>query len=225
LGIKSATTLYYGVKSSVEEAKNLYVSAKKLIATIKELPKKLKKPAEKKLAKSSIDYDLPECIANPAKGWQGSPGPRGGAVCPEVSNLFALVESYFSTMRQDLLQMDFLRKEKKAWRIKWGNLSLRILNTYPLYNGGKGEYFDRVNKLYQEAKRIKLKSQNLWAVAIAMDFANQNFTCGKSFCMFPLCISGIPLTPEPLSNPFGYLIYILRYPLLNQVKVLENALK
>jgi len=43
--------------------------------------------------------------------------------------------------------------------------------------------------------------------------------------MFPVCISGLPLVLEAITNPFCWIVYSLRHPLLNAIKNLEEEVK
>jgi len=225
LGIKSGTLAYKGVKTSIEDVKKIIASVKKFKKAIKELPEKLKERNDYPSGGSGFSIEAVRCISKPALGYNGISGPRGGPVCPAIDQLFSTIQSEFSLMRQNLNKLYMLTKEKKWWGAKIGSLKIGLLKTYPDYNGGKGVYFDKVSHLYERAQGIKERSQNLWGIAVAINFASQNCTCGQSYCELPLCFSGAPLTLEPLSNPYCYIVYVLRHPFLKQVKTLENYLK
>lgn len=218
LAIKSGTLFYKGVKTSVEDAKRVYENAQKIITMIKELPGKLKESNEKIIEGSGLDIELVKCIANPAVGYNDQTGTAGGQVCPNINYLFSIIESNFSLLRSDLKHLDMVRRKKEWINLKAGEINASLIATYPIK-------YSSVNQLYNEAENIKKRSQNLWALATALNFAAENCTCGQSYCKFPLCISGVPLTLSPLTNAYCWLVYILRYPMLKQAKVLENYLK
>jgi len=224
LGIKSGTLAYKGIKTSVEDFKRISKSIKAFKKVITELPESLKKSYTSS-GGSGLSVEAIKCIDKPATGYNNISGPKGGPVCPDIDNLFSIVQSEFNLMRQNLAKLYLLTKEKKWWKVKLGSLKLSFLKTYPNYNGGTGLYFETVKNLYEKAKEIKERSQDLWGIAVAINFASQNCTCGQSYCKLPLCISGLPLTLAPLSNPYCYIVYIVRLPFLKQIKVLENYLK
>ena len=227
LGIKSGTLFFRGIRTSIEDTKRAYQSAQKLVAMIEELPKELKRISELPADEGGggISFTPVKCISNPAVGYKGITSPQGGPVCPRIDYLFSIIESSFAIMRQNLNHIDLLRKEEKHWTVEIGQLRMSLLKTYLTYNGLEGPFYYSVNKLYKDAEKIKKKTQNVWALATAINFANQNCTCGESYCELPFCISGIPLTPSPLKDPYCYLVYILRYPFLHQVEVLEGYIK
>jgi hypothetical protein len=228
LGVKSGTLAFKGIKSSVEDAKRIYANAQRIVTMIKKLPEELKKTYDQEDlgTKGGLHLEPPRCLPHPATGWNKTTSARGGQVCPAIGSFFSRIEASFGIIRQMLLHMDFLRREKEAWELKLGDLRLRLLTRYPLYGGGPGNpYYDKVNQLYEAAKNIKQSAQNTWALATAISFANQNFTCGQSICKFPFCISGTPLVLSPLTNPYGYLVFILRRPLLDVARGLENKVQ
>ncbi len=228
LGIKSSTRFVRGIGTSIEDAKKAYESAQKLITMIKELPEALKEGWEEPDVESGFKIGMPECIPRPAVSYIDNKevtGIEGGPVCPRINYLFSIIESNFALMRQSLNRINLLRKEEKWWGFEIGQIRVSLIKTYPNYNGGEGPYFEKVDSLYNQAEAIKTRAQNLWAIATAVNFANTNCTCGQSFCKFPFCISGIPLTLSPLKDPYCYLIYILRYVLLRQAEVLEGHIK
>lgn len=230
LGIKSSTRFIAGIKTSIEDAKKTYESAQELITMIKELPGQLEGAWAETKIESGFEIGMPECIARPAVSYsyiddKEITGVEGGPVCPRINYLFAIIESNFALMRQSLNHINLLRKEKKYWTIEIGQLRATLLEIYLPYNEGKGPYYEKVNSLYNQAKEIKKRAQNLWGVATAINFANTNCTCGQSFCKFPFCISGLPLTLAPLKDPYCYLVYILRYVLKHQAEVLEGHIK
>ncbi len=228
LGIKSGTLFFRGIKTTIEDTRRAYESAQQLIAMIEELPEKLKAISETQLEEEGLSFKPLECIPNPAIGYGGLTSVRGGPVCPRIDHLFSVIESNFAIMRQNLNHLNLLRKEEEHWDVKIGDLKMRLLNVWLDYSCGedrRGEdclYFKKVTELYNWAEEIKKKTQNVWALATAINFANANCTCGKSYCHLPFCISGLPLTPSPLKDPYCYLVYILRYPFLHQVEVLEG---
>ncbi len=223
LGIKSGVGIYKGIKTMKQHVKKMIENAQKVKTLIKELPKSLKKNYVP--GGGGLDIEAIKCVSQPAFGYRNENGPKGGRVCPYVKESFSAINSSFSFIRQSLFKLYMLTKEKKYWKAKVGPLNFKLFKTYPKYNNGKGAYYEKVVKLYKKAKGIKERSQNLWVAAVAVDFAAQNCTCGQSFCKMPLCISGAPLTLEPIGNPYCWLVYILRYPLLKQAEVLENYLK
>lgn len=228
LGIKSSTRFVRGIGTSIEDAKKAYESAQKLITMIKELPEALQEAWEEPDVESGFKIGMPECIARPAVSYIDNKevtGIEGGPVCPRINYLFSIIESNFALMRQSLNRINLLRKEEKWWGFEIGQIRVSLIKTYPNYNGGEGPYFEKVDSLYNQAEAIKTRAQNLWAIATAVNFANTNCTCGQSFCKFPFCISGLPLTLAPLKDPYCYLIYILRYVLLRQTEALEGYIK
>lgn len=220
LALKSGTLLYRGIKTSWQAAKSFYENLQKVITAIKELPEKIKQASADKLSDigGGLSLEPIQCIAQPAIGWQGQTGPGGGPVCPRIDYLFSLIESNFGLIRQLLVEIDLIRREKKLVDLGLGGITTSLLATYPIK-------YHFLNPLYQEAKEIKKRAQDLWALGTAINFASENCLCGQSYCKIPFCISGIPLTLSPLKDPYCYLVYILRYPFLKQVKTLENYLK
>ena len=226
LGIKSGTLFYKGLKTSYQDAKLAYQNAQKAIRMIKELPKKLKSAHVSNGGGSGFNIKPIKCVPEPAFGYNNQTGPNGGPVCPEVDKFFSVIEANFDIVRQNLNQIDLRRRKlgiKDLIRIFGGAMIPKIGER--LSHRGYGIKYPSINEVYDEAKNIRNRARNLWAIGTAMNFAAKNCTCGKSFCVLPVCISGIPLTPAPLKEPYCYLVYILRHPFEKQIEVLENYLK
>jgi len=231
LGIRSATRFYRGIATSKRDAQKAYESVQALITLIKELPKKFKDTKEDTLISGGFQIKAVKCNSQPAVGYNNQTGPEGGPVCPKIDYLFSIIESNFALMRQGLNNIWILTKEKKWWAptIEIGRVKIRpsLIASYPNYDNPDNDnlYNEKVGPLYDRAEKIKGKTQILWALATALNFANEKCTCGESFCKpLPLCISGIPLTLSPLTNPYCYLVYLLRHPLLNQANNLAGYL-
>ncbi len=222
LGIKSGTAAYEGIKTSYEDIKRAYNNVKKFIDSIKNLSEDLN---EESSESSGVNVKLVECIAKPASGWEGQNSARGGPVCPEIDYLFSIVRANFNSIRQLLKHLDILRRKEEWVDLEIAGLRMSLFKKYPVKYLTEAGFPNPVQEVYKEADNIEARSRNLWAMATALNFAASNCTCGQSYCKLPLCISGLPLALEPLSNPYCYLVYILRYPMKHQIKVLENYLK
>jgi|GEM_PF-4903102 len=216
LGIESWTGFFGGIKTSHMDIKRVYQNASDIIKNIK----KLFENEETKFnnVSSGISIGPPKCVPAPASGWQGKTSARGGPVCPDISKLFSTMESEFSIIRNSLKHLDMVRRRKEWLEVDAGSIHASIIARYPVR-------YHLANEVYHLAEEVKSRAQNLWAIATAINFAAENCTCGKSFCKFPLCVSGVPLTLSPLSDPYCFLTYLLRPILLKQVEVLENFLE
>ncbi len=226
LGIKSGTLFYKGVKTSYIDAKIAYQNAQKTINMIKQLPEKLKSGNGNGGGESGLSIKPIKCVAEPALGYKKQSGPMGGPVCPDVQQLFSVIESNFDIIRQNLNEIDLRRRKlglKDIIRIFGGAMVPKISKR--LEAMGYGIKYKSINPIYDEALSIRNRARNLWALGTALSFADKSCTCGKSFCRFPVCVSGVPLTLAPIKNPYCYLVYILRYPFRKQLKTLENYLK
>ena len=222
LGIESGTAAYRGIKTSYEDIKRAYNNVKKFIASIKNLSKGLN---EESSESSGVNIKLVECIAKPASGWEDQNSARGGPVCPEIDYLFSIVRANFNSIRQLLKHIDILRRKEEWVDLEIAGLRMSLFEKYDKKLLTEAGFPNPIQEVYREADNIEARSRNLWAMATAVNFAAFNCTCGQSYCKLPLCISGLPLALEPLSNPYCYLVYILRYPMKHQIKVLENYLK
>lgn len=145
-------------------------------------------------------------------------GPQGGAVCPDIHRFFNMVDGQFALIRNSLYNIDLTRRKSEWHGLKSATMKITLWKTYPIK-------YESINKVYDKAETIKKKAQNLWALATALDYANQSCTCGKSYCKMPICISGVPLTIDPIMDAYCYLVYILRYPLRNSAYGLTRYLE
>ncbi len=218
LGIRSYSLFMGGIETSISDAKTAYENAQILIKMLKELPEKLSEGAKKDEDSEGLSFQPLDCVALPASGSNDITTPRGGPVCPDVGNLFSIIESNFSVLRSNLTQIDIIRRGVKDFDIKIGALKLRdIFNIYPVK-------YNSIKSLKDEGEKIKRKAQAVWALATAVHFASQNCLCGQSLCKYPFCISNMPLTVEPLSSPYCYLVYILRHPMKKMAQNLEDKI-
>ena len=215
LAIKSGTGAYQGAKASFANARKFYESAQQLVTTISTLSKYSGK-LFKELEVKGLKVIPLACVSKPAFGYNGSSGPKGGNICPNVETLFATVESQFNTIRQKVVHLDLIRRE--AENISIGGFEIPFFKRYSIK-------YHAVDPLYKTADSIRDKARILWALATAINFANKNCTCGQSYCKLPLCISGAPLTPDAILNGSCFVVYALRPFLKKTANELENLLK
>jgi len=211
------------------DLKALYGQATHVIGMITGIPDMIKsKWGEKdEAAGGSIQLGPPQCISRPMASYTSQgvrvTGSDGGPVCPDLGNIFAQLDAKFSLIRNDLRQIDLVRRDHKT-ELSIGKLGIGI-ETLPI-NDKLNEY---VSPLYEAAKDIRDKTQFLWALATAVNFANQDCTCGQSWCpqigKIPFCVSGIPLTITPLKKPQCSLVWLLRYPLGSLATRIEQQLE
>lgn len=232
LGVKSGTASMNGLSALYFDAQKIRQRAEDVINLIKEAPKKFaelwnSKDEINKIGKDNVKIKPVKCISGPmisyAQGSKPLTGANGGQVCPNVGDQFSQLDSSFSQIRQDLRMIDMARRQPSKI-IGLGNLSIKI-DVYPI----DPDLNEVVSPIYERAKEIKEKSQLLWALATAINYANENCTCGQSYCPqlgpVPLCISGLPLTLTPLKQPFCHLIWTLRYPLGSLAEKLKQELE
>jgi hypothetical protein len=181
--------------------------------------------------------EIARCVVNPAYSIHrvdvgGNPsiieqtGPKGGPVCGETSSHFSAVETQFSIVRKKLQDIDLSRRNlgvADLFRITLGKIIPGMDDKLE-----KGDYgaikYSSITPVYDRVKQIRNTARLVWAISTAINFTSSNCTCGQSFCLFPVCISGLPLTIEAITNPFCYLTYMLRHPLLNAIEKLETEL-
>ena len=201
-------------------------SVQKFISLVKELPAMFNQKPPETFESGGFKIDYIQCETHPAFGVNNQTGPQGGPVCPKIDYLFSIIESNFAVMRDRLNNMRLLGKEAKWWGfgLKDDRATIRVSIVETYFDYPDGPYMDKYEPLWDKAKTIKRKAQNLWALATALNFANSKCTCGQSFCKLPLCISGIPLTLDPLISPYCWLTWILRHPLLSLAKELADEL-
>jgi len=217
LGVKSGTLGWSAIKGSRESAQKVYEDAQKLITLIKESAQEVPSWNIGKAEGGGLKVESLKCESNPAVGYKGRRGPKGGPVCPDVDKIFSVVESYFNTVRQKALYIKLVKKRKD--KVSIGGFDIPWLKTFvDVYK------FPEIDSVQQRAESIKEKAMYLWAVATLINYANKNCTCGQSYCKLPLCISGIPLTPDPIHNPFCLLVYGFRWPMKEIGEWLERDL-
>ncbi len=233
LGVKSATVAVNGLSALYFDAQKVRQRAEDVVNLIKEAPEKFEKlwnseDVISKIGKDNVKIKPVKCIEGPmisyASGDKPLTGENGGQVCPNVGEQFGQLDANFSEIRQNLRMIDMARIQPTT-AIGFGNLALDI----PKPDQIDPDLNEVVGPIYERAKEIKEKSQLLWALATAINYANENCTCGKSYCpmlgKIPLCISGLPLTLTPLKQPFCHLIWTLRYPLGSLAEKLKQELE
>jgi len=159
-----------------------------------------------------LSVDALRCESHPAVSYSTTKGEKltsnkGGPVCLGVSDLFQQIEGQFGIVRQNVRQIDLVRRGVKEGGFSIGRLKLHLWNTYPVL-------WTSFNDLYEDAESIRTRTSYVWALANALDFANKQCTCGESYCKMPLCISGLPFAFAPVTNPYCYIVWIFRYPML-----------
>ncbi|MDD5433155.1 MAG: DUF4215 domain-containing protein [Candidatus Pacebacteria bacterium] len=240
LGVKSYTSAKNGLGALYFDAQKVRQRAEDVINLIKEAPKKFgdlwnSEDTISKIGKANIDVSLVKCIEGPmisyAGGGKALTGPKGGQVCPNVSEQFGQLDAMFSQVRQNLRMIDLARQKPSQtfgfFESESGDTRLKL--SIPKPDQIDPDLNELVQPIYDRAEAIKEKSQLLWALATAINYANTNCTCGQSYCptfsKIPLCISGLPLTVAPLKEPFCHLIWTLRYPLGSLAKKLAEDLE
>jgi|GEM_PF-2739638 len=235
IGIRAGTKLYQGIQSFRQGSDQLIKKVSDFIRDIrgdgtdahpgilKEMDDIWNKELEEFQGKSGLPVTPLSCESHPGVsyplGSQGpkSTGPQGGVVCPGVQELFAQLEAEFNLVRNNLFMIDLARRNVAKKGISIGPLKLDV-EIYPVK-------YESIDDLYNLAWHLKQKAQFLWALAVAVDFASQQCTCGQSYCKMPLCISGLPLVFDPISNPYCYVTYIFRYPMEQMAKSLWEDLE
>ncbi len=233
LGVKSYTTASNGIGALYSDAQKVRQQAENVVNLIKAAPDKFaeiwsSQDAIKKIGKDNIKIKPVKCIAGPMISYAGNgkvlTGENGGQVCPNVGEQFNQLDASFSQVRQNLRVIDMARIQPTT-AIGLGNIGIDI----PDVNFIDKDLNEVVGPIYDRASEIKSKAQLLWALATAINYANENCTCGQSYCpmvgKIPLCISGLPLTLTPLKQPFCHLIWTLRYPLGSLAQKLKQELE
>ncbi|MFH0739600.1 MAG: hypothetical protein V1819_01385 [bacterium] len=240
LGVKSYTAAKNGLGALYVDAQKVRQRTEDVINLIREAPKKFgdlwgSDDKISKISKANFDVTLVKCISGPMISYAGSgkalTGPKGGQVCPNVGEQFGQLDAMFSQVRQNLRMIDLARQKPSSTFgfFEGDNGDKRLKIAIPKASEIDENLNELVQPIYDRAEAIKEKSQLLWALASAINFANENCTCGQSYCptfsKIPLCISGLPLTWEPLKQPFCHLIWTMRYPLGSLAKTLAEQLE
>ncbi|MCX6790803.1 MAG: hypothetical protein NTV62_01245 [Candidatus Gribaldobacteria bacterium] len=243
-GFDGPKDLQQDTKKAVEAAYDLRDTILGLSKQLRDAVKSKDAPDMKK--ESGFSFDAPTCETKPATSYSvvtgvTDVGVKGGSVCPDAGAHFKLIEAHFSQVRKYLFDIDLERKNMA--RLELGPLGLDILKKAPTV-------FPLVDSVYKKAYSIKQQTQLLWAMGTAVDFAQQQCNCGQSFCKLclyekkkdpncpdgnpdkpcemvcwaPVCVTGVPLTPDPITQPFCYVTYIMREPLKSMAERLENSL-
>jgi len=171
----------------------------------------------------NFDFKPVSCVAQPmlsyAGGGKAITGPNGGQVCPNVSEQFGQLDANFKMVRENfrMIESTMVVPSLNIGYFKDTNNKDKLEIEISGLANVDPDLADVIEPIYTRAKHIKEASQMLWALATAINFANENCTCGESYCpmlgKIPLCISGLPLTYQPLKEPFCHLVWTLRYPL------------
>ncbi len=235
-GIQSGNSAYGGLKNVASEAKTLYKNAQALISMIKNFGKvfgELWEGDEETNTEAGLlgglVFGYPRCVSGPAVSYTNgrkSTSLQGGNVCPNIDSFFNSLDSHFSATRRYLKTIDQSRRYLGTWKSS-DNATLKLeLDVQPIDE----KLNEVVEVMYNRAKVIKTKAQIVWAVANAVNMASQQCTCGQSVCditvkKIPFCVSGLPLTLAPLTNPYCSLVWMLRWPLLVLAESLEAELE
>ncbi|MDO8524769.1 MAG: myxococcus cysteine-rich repeat containing protein [bacterium] len=233
LGVKSYTTASNGIGALYFDAQKIRQQAESVKKMIEEAPKKFAElwnsnDVINKIGKDNVKIKPVKCIAGPMISYAGDgkalTGENGGQVCPNVGEQFSQLDASFSQVRQNLRMIDMARIQPIT-AIGFGNIGIDI----PDIDKIDPDLNEVVGPIYNRASEIKNKAQLLWALATAINYANENCTCGQSYCpmlgKIPLCVSGLPLTLTPLKQPFCHLIWTLRYPLGSLAEKLKQELE
>lgn len=228
LGIKSYTSAKNGLSTLYFDAQKMQKRVRDTVALIKGFPDKFmelwgQEDTISNITGANFDVRPLLCIEGPMTSYAGGgkkalTGPKGGQVCPDVSEQFSQLDTMFSNIRQNFRLIDLARKKPSHtfgfWEGEDDKNRVEIEIPGELIDWDLEEV---VRPIYKRAESIKEKSQLLWALASAINFANENCACGQSFCpmvgKIPFCISGLPITLNPLKEPFCHLVWTLRYPL------------
>ncbi len=171
------------------------------------------------------EWDGVQCIPSAARGVNRTTGPTGGQVCPNVDRYTKEINSQFSLIRSSLKELEVIRRipeTKDLVRLKAGeeemeftehsgaSVSLKWSDLGVNFTTYRVKETSELNDIYRRASEIADESRELWGINIAIDFANQNCTCGWSYCKLPICISELPFTPQAITNAYCWIVYILR---------------
>ncbi len=247
MGIQSGTAAHGGITTSIKGAQAFYSNAGKFIKMIEELAWTMRFAyidTMEENAASSGGFKLRpfKCVAGPMESYPTSmakltagqepsyiysgnkakavTGPNGGQVCPDVAGLYARLQAQFSQIRQEVHNIEKVYRKAKDTTISlpWGeNAYAHLWTSYP-------ETYGFIEPMFKRAEELKQSAQFVWALATALNFANDNCVCGMSYCKLPFCISGLPLTLAPLKDPYCALVWILRSPMNNMAKRLQEDL-
>ncbi len=223
-----------------EAWKKVKESAKDLKRVYNEASDKTIKDLEVKSFGLSTKWEGVQCKSTPARGTSRTTGPTGGQVCPNVDRLTRQLNSQFTSTQTALRQLQIIRRAPisidlslfqageeevqftkengSKTSLKWSDIDIHFVNIYKVNEP------DELNIIYSQASDIVDESRDLWGLNTAIDFANKECTCGQSYCVMPICISELPLTPQALTNAYCWIVYILRGWLWSKARGLENYL-
>ena len=216
MGIQSGTAAHSGIVSSIQGSRVFYENVGKFIKMIEGLKDAMGKAYDDTMANSvtgGFKITPFKCVAMPAEssvGGQRLTGPDGGPVCPEVGNIYSQMQADFAIIRQETANIaQTMHKNKDInvplpWNNAYVHLFTQQIDDYP-----------SIKPLSDRAQELRGSAQFVWAMATAINFANTNCTCGMSYCKLPFCISGLPLTLEPLKKPYCALVWMLRTPMID----------
>ncbi len=226
-GIQSGTAAHGGLVTSIKGSQAFYQNVKKFITMIEGLKgamtKKYNETVSTKAASGGADIEWFKCVAAPAESQAGgkkTTGPKGGLVCPQVKTFFTQLQAQFAQIRQELHALDKARRKTESadLYLPWDeDKYIHLYDKFPVA-------YESITPMYERAEQLKKEAQFVWALATALNFANENCACGMSYCKLPFCISGLPLTLSPLKDPYCVLVWILRSPMVNMAERLAKDL-
>jgi len=187
------------------------------------MTKKYNETVSTKAASGGADIEWFKCVAAPAESQAGgkkTTGPKGGLVCPQVKTFFTQLQAQFAQIRQELHALDKARRKTESadLYLPWDeDKYIHLYDKFPVA-------YESITPMYERAEQLKKEAQFVWALATALNFANENCACGMSYCKLPFCISGLPLTLSPLKDPYCVLVWILRSPMVNMAERLAKDL-
>ncbi len=245
IGIRDTTAVYRALGGGISEALEAILDAWE---KVKQIPKTLREIwKDGDAADAAGESDVPSadggfisCKSAAAVGVDGTTGPQGGKVCPAIGQYTKMVNSQFASIRQSLLNIELVRRVKKLPSVsEFLNNLLKeeqeievagIEGKVKIKEPGDILYYEQVEEtealedVYARASEIADKTRVLWGLNMAMSMADDKCTCGWSFCKLPVCISGLPLTPQAI-NSYCLIVYILRLPIWHRAMSIETFLE
>ena len=159
----------------------------------------IKKTQESKLEKELPDYKkikdkaeidiLDACVSHPAFGIDSRSSEKGGRVCPDLTILYNDLSGSFASVLANFNKIRDIERELK-----------------------KPEDKEQVTIVKEKAEEIWQKSLNLYGLISAFKFMADRCTCGRSNCLWSLCLNNLHwVNLDAFLNPYCLLTWFSRF--------------